>query len=83
MIKAHDIFIVDNMSEHEVKALKKVLHDRVSKLKLTQVDWEYVVLWVIVKMLITVLVQICSWNWSAYSRILMSIAYENLTETVT
>jgi hypothetical protein len=82
MIKAHDIVIVDNMSEHEVKALKKVLHDRVSKLKLTQVDWEYVVLWVIVKMF-TVLAQICSWNWSAYSRILMSIAYENLTETVT
>jgi len=38
MIKAHDIVIVNNMSEHEVKALKKVLHDRVSKLKLTQVD---------------------------------------------
>jgi len=38
MVKAHDIVIVDNMSEHEIKALKKVLHDRVSKLKLTQVD---------------------------------------------
>ncbi len=44
MVKAHDIVIVDNMSEHEIKALKKVLHGRVSKLKLTQVDWEYVVL---------------------------------------
>jgi hypothetical protein len=27
MTKAHDIVIVDNMSEHEIKALKKVLHD--------------------------------------------------------
>ncbi len=83
MVKAHDIVIVDNMSEHGVKALKKVLHDRISKPKLTQVDWEYVVLWVIVKMLITVLAQICSWNRSAYPRILMSTAYENLTGTVT
>jgi hypothetical protein len=38
MVKAHDIVIVDNMSEHGVKALKKVLHDRISKPKLTQVD---------------------------------------------
>ncbi len=83
MAKAHDIVIVDNMSEHGIKALKKVLHGRVSKPKLTQVDWEYVVLWVIVKMLITVLAQICSWNRSAYPRILMGTAYGNLTGTVT
>jgi len=38
MAKAHDIVIVDNMSEHGIKALKKVLHGRVSKPKLTQVD---------------------------------------------
>ncbi len=35
MIKAHDIIIVNNISGHEIKALKKVLHDRILKLKLT------------------------------------------------
>ena len=62
MTKAHDIIIVDNMSGHGIKASKKVLHDRILKLKLTQVNWGYVVLWVVVKMLITVLAQIYSWN---------------------